>query len=251
MWICAAAGLPIVLAQLAGTNSLLRHISPVMIPLALAVAVLNDRTLWGRRIPSVVLCSAAFCLQLAMLLDPVFFPNTAPVDVGFVNTTLPWRIFARYDQWDWKPLWQISQSCGLHTPTISFLGGGREFDPPAMQLPWVEAALPARHTVFDYPDVKWLWRYEQGPLDWQKVMNASAQSDLVVTAPGFVGETRLGDQEDNQYNQQFSERLAADPRFQPAGMFYVGRFTPVRIIVFTRRGLSCALASASPGVSQP
>src|SRR5271166_4026701 len=45
---CACAGVPIVLAQLSGTNHLLRHITPAIIPLAIAVGVLADNTGWTR-----------------------------------------------------------------------------------------------------------------------------------------------------------------------------------------------------------
>ena len=46
--VCACAGVPIVVAQLAGTNHLLRHISPAVIPLAIGMGVLSDKTGWAR-----------------------------------------------------------------------------------------------------------------------------------------------------------------------------------------------------------
>ena len=60
----------------------------------------------------------------------------------------------------------------------------------------------------------WLWRYEDGPLDWQKVMDATGKSDIVLTAPHYVGEVRNKEDLDNQHNAEFAARLSADPFFR-------------------------------------
>src|SRR5208282_5324062 len=167
---CACAGLPIVLAQLTGTNHLLRHISPAVIPLAIAVGLLADWSGWVRASLSVAISGVLFCGQLAMIVVPVLYPNDHPVDSGMVNGYYPWRIMARVDQWDWAPLEKISRSCGLEAPRISYLGGNRAFDPPQMERPFAAAEASTSLATFPYPDVKWLWRYEQGPINWQTVM---------------------------------------------------------------------------------
>jgi hypothetical protein len=38
---------------------------------------------------------------------------------------------------------------------------------------WISKGLPQ-------PDVIWLWRYEDGLGDWQKVMDAADQNDIVL-----------------------------------------------------------------------
>jgi 4-amino-4-deoxy-L-arabinose transferase-like glycosyltransferase len=237
---CACAGLPIVLAQLSGTNHLLRHISPAVIPLAITVGVLADMSGWTRSVAASVASGFLLCVQLLMLVAPVLSPNNHPVDLGFVNGVLPWRAMARFDQWDWKPVRDISYGCGLHSPRISFLGSGRTLDPPQIEYPWVaQPTLTARDAKLESPDVTWLWRYEDGPLDWQKVMDATGKSDIVLTAPYYVGEVRNKEDLDNQHNAEFAARLSGDPLFRGPIRLEVGRFEPVEVWVFLKRDLVC------------
>ena len=232
--VCACAGVPIILAQLSGTNHLLRHISPAVIPLAITIGVVADRTGWTRSWTMITISGILFCAQLLMMVYPVVFPNTEPVDLGFVNGALPWRTMARFDQWDWRAVREISKTCGVDLPKISYLGGGREFNPPAIQYPWVaEAAATPLSSKFQFPDVTWLWRYEDGPIDWRKVIESAAQSDVIITAPHYVGEVRIKEDQDNRYNSEFAGRLAADSRFQGPIRFQVGRFDPIEIAVFS------------------
>jgi 4-amino-4-deoxy-L-arabinose transferase-like glycosyltransferase len=79
---CACAGFPIVLAQLSGTNHLLRHISPAVIPLSIVVAALADSVEWTRSAPAIGIYGVLFCAQLSMILVPVFIPNKHPVESG-------------------------------------------------------------------------------------------------------------------------------------------------------------------------
>jgi hypothetical protein len=88
-----------------------------------------------------------------------------------------------------------------------------------------------RATV-DYPDVRWLWRYEEGPLDWQKVMDSIGQDDLVITAPHYIGRVDNKEDLDNQHNAEFADRLSRDPRFRGPIRLQMGRFEPVEVLVF-------------------
>ena len=238
--VCACAGLPIVVAQLSGTNHLLRHISPAVIPLAVAVGILADASGWTRSVPAVAVSGILFCVQLLMIVAPVLSPNSHPVDLGFVNGVLPWRAMARFDQWDWKPVREISYGCGLHSPRISFLGGGRTLDPPQIEYPWVaQPTLTPHDAKLESPDVTWLWRYEDGPLDWQRVMDATGKSDIVLTAPQYIGEVANKEDLDNQHNADFAARLSLDPLFRGPIRLEMGRFEPVEVWVFLKRDLVC------------
>jgi 4-amino-4-deoxy-L-arabinose transferase-like glycosyltransferase len=242
---CACAGLPIILMQLSGTNHLLRHISPAIIPLAITVGVLADQTLWASNWAASIIPGVLFSTQLFLIVYPVVFPNKEAVDIGFVNGALPWRAMARFDQWDWSPVRQISKNCNLESPRIAYLGGGREFDPPAIAYPWVAAAASTHLGTFAVPDATWLWRYEDRPLDWQKVMNSAAQSDFVITVPEYVGEVINKEDKDNQYNSEFADRLSLDSRFQGPIRFQTGRFEPIEIVVFSKRTLVCQATSGN------
>lgn len=235
---CACAGVPLILAQLSGTNHLLRHISPAVIPLAIAVGVLSDKSGWARSRAAAAISFVLFCGQLLMILAPVFLPNHHPIDTGFVNGRLPWRVMLRRDQWDWSPVLNIARSCGREAPTISYIGIGPGLTRPQIEYPWAAESASTRVAAFDYPDVKWLWRYEDGPVDWQKVMDAAGQSDIVLTAPHYTGVAP----EDNLYNQhnaELADRLSRDPHFQGPIHLEMGRFTPVEVEVFVKTTLVC------------
>jgi 4-amino-4-deoxy-L-arabinose transferase-like glycosyltransferase len=237
--VCACAGLPIILAQLSGTNHLLRHISPALIPLSISVGIVADQIGWTRSKVLLAASGVLFAAQLAMIVYPVVFPNKIAVDPGFVNGSLPWRTMIRLDQWNWEPLRDISMGCGDATPTISYLGGGRAFDPPHMQSPWVRAGASAITFASQLPDPTWLWRYEDGSIDWQKVMAGAEQSDIVVTAPGYIGEVSNKEDLDNQYNAEFASRLSQDPLFQKPVHLTMGRFAPIDVLVFVKNTLRC------------
>jgi len=228
---CTCGVVPIVLIQLAGTNDLLRYLTPAIIPFAIVVGLLADKTGWTRW---PLACASALCfgIQLLMLVFPVLSPNTEAVDPGFANGGLPWRIMIRFDQWDWKPVQKIGQNCGLQTPAISYLGNGRAFNPRQIEYPWIlEGAT--------LPEPYWLWRYENGPLDWQKVLGAVSQSDMVLTAPHYVGQASDKQDLDNQHNAEFADRLSQDARFRGPIRLEMGRFEPVEVLVFLRKDLVC------------
>jgi len=94
-----------------------------------------------------------------------------------------------------------------------------------------------------YPDPNWLWRYEDGPIDWQKVMNGAEHSDIVVTAPGYVGEELIQEDVDNRYNAEFAERLSRDPLFRGPIHLTMGRFAPIDVQVFVKSTLGCSVAN--------
>jgi 4-amino-4-deoxy-L-arabinose transferase-like glycosyltransferase len=230
---CVCAGAPIVLAQLSGTNHLLRHISAAMIPLAVCVGVLAEESGWARSWMGAAASLILICGQMIMLVTPVVFPNNRPVDLAFQNGTLPWQAMGSFDQWDWTPLRTISESCGLNTPKIAYLGNGRAFDMPQIQYAWISKGLAQ-------PEVIWLWRFESGPLDWQKIMDAADQNDIVITAPGFTGEAKVQENVDNEHNAEFADRLSRDPAFRSPTQLALGRFKPVDVVVFVKKSLKCS-----------
>jgi len=239
---CACTALPIILVQLSGTNHLLRHISPAVIPLAIIVGLVASQTGWARSRVSLTASSVLFSAQLLMIVYPVIVPNTVPVSLGFVNGVLPWRVMARLEQWDWKPLQDISMSCGVDNPIISYLGGGRVFDPPHLQSPWVGGAA-TNTSPMKYPYPIWLWRYEDGPIKWQKVMDGAEHSDVVVTAPSYVGDESNKEDLDNQHNAEFADRLSHDPLFQQPIHLKMGQFAPIDVEVFVKSTLGCRTRS--------
>ena len=237
---CGFAILPLVALQLSGTNHLLRYLCPAVIPLAIVAGLFSDVTGWIRAKGALSISAALAAVQVGMLVTPVAFPNHQPVDPGLYNGGYPWRILVRFEQWDLRPIREISQSCGLEKPTIAFLGAGRPLNPPQILYPWFAAGeSPSDGKGFAEP--LWLWRYEQGSFGWKPVMRGAEQSDIVLTAPGFVGQATDRQNLDNQYNQEFVDRLAADPLFRGPIRFKTGRFEPVEVNVFVKSNLACRL----------
>jgi 4-amino-4-deoxy-L-arabinose transferase-like glycosyltransferase len=236
---CLCAFLPLMALQLSGTNHLLRYLCPAVIPFAIAVGVLSDVTGWIRSRAAVAISGTLAFAQLLMIVAPVVFPNNRPVDPGFFNGGLPWRIMVRFDQWDWKPLRNIARGCSLEKPKIAFLGMGRPLNPPQLLYPWfVAGASPSERNGFDEP--LWLWRYEQGPVEWQKLMSLVGTSDIILTAPGFEGQATDRQDFDNRDNREFAERISRDPRFRGPIRLKMGRFEPVEVDVFLRNALTCS-----------
>jgi hypothetical protein len=247
---CVCAGLPIIAAQLSGTNHLLRHITPSVVPLAVMVGLLASVSGWMKSrvatVGSVILLAA----QAAVLIEPVVHPNRVALDLGFANGALPSRTMIRFDQWDWRPVQNLADSCGLESPKIYLLGGGRAFNPPQIQFPWVVRATSTTDAKLSIPDVTWLWRSTDGIPDWQKITNAVEQGDIIITAPQYSGEVKGKEDPDDQFNAEFEKRLLLDPRFQGPFLFEMGRFAPVKIAVFAKKGLSCS-SSAEPASTFP
>lgn len=235
---CGFAILPLVALQLSGTNHLLRYLCPALIPFAIGVGILAEASGWIRLRPALAISCTLAAMQLLMLVAPVALPNQQPVDPGLYNGGLPWRIMVRFEQWNWKPLQEISQGCGLDKPKIAFLGMGRPLNPPQILYPWfVKGTSPSDRNGFYEP--LWLWRYEQGSFDWNEVMRSAELSDIVLTAPAFVGQVTDRQNFDNQYNREFADRLAKDLLFQAPIHLEMGRFEPLEVLVFVKSGFAC------------
>ena len=173
-----------------------------------------------------------------MILYPVLSPNRQALGPGLVNGWLPWRVMVRRDQWDWRPVLNIGRNCSREVPTIAYLGLGPGLSPYQIEYPWVAQSASTGRANFDYPEVKLLWRYEEGPVDWQKVMDSARRSDIVLTAPNYSGLEAI-DWEYNQHNSEPAERLSRDSRFQGPVRLEIGRFQPTEIAVFLNKRLAC------------
>jgi 4-amino-4-deoxy-L-arabinose transferase-like glycosyltransferase len=247
--LCICAGVPIIIVQLTSTNHLLRYLTPAVIPLAIAVGILVGSIGWATSKTIQAAACILFFTQLGMIVYPVVMPNNQIADMGLVNGALPWRVMSRFDQWDWKPLRELSNTCGLDAPKISFLGATRPFYPPEITYIWVAAATSSRErNLVLPPEPVWLWREEDGQIDWQKAMNQATQSDIVLTAPGLIGEPRYQEDVDNEHNQEFADRLSRDADFQKPIRLEMGRFTPVEVLVFVKSSIGCRAGNSAQSI---
>lgn len=237
---CLCAGLPLVVMQLLGTNDLMRYLTPSLMFLAIGSSILAESCGWTRS-PAALSLSAVLALaQLAMLVSPVVHPNKQQEGFDFANGVLAWRVMSRFDQWDWQPVRALADECGAPVPSISYLGNERAFNVPQIQYAWIAHATSTGAAEKAVPAVNWLWRYDEGgAFDLSKVVQSAEQTDVVITAPSYVGTMEDNDVLDDQHNGEFAKRLAEDPQFQGPYHFEMGRFQPIDVVVFVKKSLAC------------
>jgi hypothetical protein len=225
--VCICGALPPVLVQLSGTNHLLRHITPSLVPAAIGVGLLAEISGWGQSRSLLLISCLALFAQLIMIVLPTYCPNSSDEGAGLINGTYAWRAMTRFDQWDWNALREVSNSEGREEPKIAILGCSRNFNPAQIRYVW------ARAGKFE-TKVNELWRYERGAIDWDKVMESASQSDIVLTTPDYYGGVGTDTAVDNRHNAEFAARLSHDPRFRRPIRLSLGRFEPVDVDVFIK-----------------
>lgn len=211
-----AAGVPMLLFQLGFSDSdNVRHMTPAYLPITVAVAVAAAPVL-ARWLSWPVLGVVAFALFGQVSRD--FFPLTTTPD----------------DVWDWEPLYRIvHDEHGLRFPYLGRVGNYGQFNEPSLEAPWRRRG--------DWAVSHWLWRAEDGPLDWP-----AAQAELVrlkiqvvVTAPGFTAPadgSRLPEpvRRDNADNAAFAAHMAREPGWLPPERFPIGTVNKAEVWVFVR-----------------
>lgn len=227
MLICFISPMPLVFAQLIGKNVNLRHLTPAMIPWAVGIGILASLIYETHSRSLFAAANILFGIQLFMVVIPAAHPIIYPTNNALFDLP-PWLVMARYEQWDWEPLRELALSHEISNPSIAFLGNGREFNWATIIYPW------ALHRE-GIKEVNLLWRYEDGSIDWEKLMNAIDDSNIVLTAPGFIGEPADKQDLDNQYNDDFVERLSKDERFLGPFKLKVGRFVTTTIFVYINK----------------
>ncbi len=233
LWICFLPVIILPLMQLTGDNINPRHLAPVLIPLAVAVGVLSQSASWVRMRFATAVCSGLFIVQLLMVLAPTVYPVVYPLNPVSTRSKAPWLVMARLEQWDLEPLRQLCKIHGIERPSISYLGNSRNLNPAQIDYTWVVHGE-------EVGKVKWLWRYESGPIDMDRIMKDIGDSDIVLTVLNYEG-MRLDKQPlDNQYDNDFAGRLEHDARFTGPIHLRVGRFDPVDMVVFLNARIAAA-----------
>lgn len=225
MGVCFMAGMPLVLSVISSTNHSLRYMTPAIILFAAGLGVLVERTQMIRA-PLVLMSSGVlFVVQLVMILVPAIHPIPLPLHMLEFGERPPWLVMARLEQWDLNQLREAARSYGFEKPSISLLGNGREFNQEQIMYQWL-----VHHEAV--PRVEWLWRYEEGAIDWDKILKSINASDIVLTAVNYVGDKSDKQELDNQHNNEFAKRLESDSRFKGPIRIGMGRFESVDLVVF-------------------
>ncbi len=234
---CFIAGVPLILSGMFSTTHNLRYVTPSLILFAPALGILLKSLAgwrwWLASSGSVVL----FLFQWAMILVPAIHPVPYSEEPGIIGGRTPGMVMSRWEQWDWNRLREIARSHGMTRPSVSFLGSCSTMDVEQIAYPWFA------HNEKE-PKVRWLWRYEKGPIEWNSVMRLTNASDIVLTAPDYAGAKDAGEDLDNQHNKEFVRRLGGDSTFQGPIHMRLGRFTPVDVVVFVRSHQKAAVAES-------
>ncbi len=196
-------------------NDNVRHLTPAYLPLITAVTIAAGAT--G------LLSSRRSWLALLVIAISVLIQTK--------NSFLPIASY-RTDIWDFTPIHDAAAAHGITSPHIAYLGNGEYFNEPFLALPWSHLGQTA--------DIQWLWRYEQGLINWKPLISGLSQYDMVLTAPAIqlpADPSLLPDPQilDNVNNAEFARRLQADARFTGPEKFTIGTQNKTEIWLFFRK----------------
>jgi hypothetical protein len=144
LWICLAAGIPLILVQFLGQNHNMRLITPSFFPLAVALGLIASLTAWTRARLLTAAATVVFALQAAAIALPSF--AALPACESQAPGIPPSQVLASYELWDWEPLWQACQNRHLTNPVIQYLGNGTACCVPLIGHPWIRRHEPATIT---------------------------------------------------------------------------------------------------------
>jgi len=224
LWICLAAGIPLILVQLLGRNHNMRLITPAFFPLAVALGLVASAALWTRARLLTAAATAVFALQAATIAIPSF-AALPTFDTKLLGGTPSWQLTVR-ELWDWEPLRQACQDRHLTNPVLQYLGNGPAYCVPLVSHPWIRRNEPAT--------VTWLWHHEEGAIDWEVIRAKLTEASVVVTVLNYQGLAVDKQPLDNTHNGELAALLENDPRFEGPVEIDVGARPPAKIIAFFR-----------------
>ena len=184
--IALAGWLPLLIVAAASKGFGPRIFAPALLPLsiifALALATVSPR--------------ARLVTGLLVLAQTIFIAIT-------LEPALP-----RVSQTDWRIL---RAQVPKPEPRIAVMGGWPSLTPPEIRYAWTRDGVDAT--------VETLWRFENGAIDWTKVMQHALASDLVLVVP--PGRPLPQDSAssgvfpiDNRYNAELITRLERSGKFE-------------------------------------
>lgn len=229
--VCLAGAVPLAVVAALGVNHNPRLIAPLLLPLGLAISLMASALGWLTRKPTAILATVLIVAQVSVMLAPQPGSDRYQDGDAFAqrhNWGNPTSVMRLEEQWDWTPLYGLAQQHQLQTPKIGYLGSAKTLNPPQLLLPWVRANQTAK--------VDQLWNFADGPLAWDSLLKRAANRDILVT---FAPEPSVTASEietmENQYNLEFSERVAQTGAFMPVQTLTMGKFSSSAVYVFIKQ----------------
>ncbi|MBN2375536.1 MAG: glycosyltransferase family 39 protein [Sedimentisphaerales bacterium] len=232
--VCLFMSLPLILAQVFSQNHNLRLSSPALIPLYVGLGILASKLPWDASKPLRRFFLACIYGQLFLFISPILTNSNfkySPRYFGIPSS----QLFTHREQWDWRKLQNYCDSEGLRQPSIAYLGNLNTLNPPQISYPWIKRRD-------DQVKIKWLWRIEDGCLDWSVVMSEVKKYDVVIVPSrlheSLQGKPRHSMVMDNVHNQEFLTHLQNDSSFAMGPLLTMGRNDPLPVYVFLRKNRS-------------
>lgn len=227
---CFAAGLPMFILGLLGSNHNPRLIAPALVPLAIAFGSLAALTGWTTSRWLSAAAAALLAFQMVVMVSPSGSDGRYQQGDALAQGLLwgnPSTVMRRSEQWDWFQLKALTDDLQLQNPLVAYLGNAVTYNVPQIARPWVQANEPV--------GINWLWQYREGDINWEQVMARVAASHVVITAPTLKGSASDRQDLDNQHNRELVDRLSQDPRFDAPLTLMMGRFEPTPLLVFIQK----------------
>jgi hypothetical protein len=195
--VATAAVVPLVLVAMLSPVFVLRHFAPALLALALPLAVMLDRAR-----PAIRVAVATLAL----------------IQGATIGASLP-----QVDHTDWTRLRDVIPE---PSPRIAFLGGWPSLSQPEIRYDFM------RDGKGDVA-ATWLWRSDEGEIDWATAMREVMRSDAVLVIPPAALLTRTDyERQDNLHNAELISRVRATGAFEEAVPFRIGTLEPVDALLF-------------------
>ncbi|MBT9317526.1 glycosyltransferase family 39 protein [Leptothoe spongobia TAU-MAC 1115] len=230
--VCLAGAIPLACIAAFGVNHNPRLIAPLLLPLGLAVGLMVYDLGWLTHKLMAPVAIVMIVAQVSVMLLPQGGSDRYQEGDTFAQTHNwgnPTSVMRLEEQWDWSLLHELATQYQMDTPKIGYLGSAKTLNPSQLLLPWVMADETA--------NIVQLWNFTTGPIDWHPLMKRAMTKDILITfVPEPLSTVDNFAAIENQYNLEFSERIANTGQFMPLKILEMGKFSTSKVHVFLRKG---------------
>jgi hypothetical protein len=208
----AASSALLLIAGYSGVNHNPRWLAPAIVLLIAAAASV------ARPIP--LLAALVFAQVIAVT---VFHEQTIPRSYIWRGAT---EVMAPVEQWDFHPVKVfVDKRAHIAVPRIALMGAGYQLNPANIEEAWLRDGGDALSRT--------VWSDDY---DLAHAVAFAATAQVVITAPGFMGDPRDGQTRVNVHNAEFANALQRSGLFAGPFGVEVGVNEPASVEVFLRRG---------------
>ncbi|HEY2325589.1 MAG TPA: glycosyltransferase family 39 protein [Thermoanaerobaculia bacterium] len=207
----AASSVLLLIAGYSGVNHNPRWLAPAVVLLIAAAASV------ARPIPLLI------ALVFAQVLAITIFHETA------VARTYIWlgatEVMEPAEQWDFHPVKVfVDRRAHIAAPRIALMGAGYQLNPASIEEAWLRDGGDALSRT--------IWTDDY---DLQRAVAYAATAQVVITAPGYLGDPRDGASRVNVHNAEFAGALMQSSLFDGPYTIDVGVNEKASVEVFLRR----------------